>query len=83
MVFKEKEVIELENGKKFIVVDTLKEANTWYYYLCEVNEEETKVQKNFRVITTVFENGNYFIKNIKGDLLVSIEKIFKEKLQID
>ncbi|MCH5167800.1 MAG: hypothetical protein J1F35_07965 [Erysipelotrichales bacterium] len=83
MIFAKKEVIELSGGEKYIVVDSLNEDNIWYYYICEVNKDETKLEDNFKIITTVSENGNLFIKTIKGDKYTTIEKIFKEKLQID
>lgn len=83
MIFKEKEVIELSGGKKYIVAKTLNQNNAWYYCLFEVNKEETQVKEDLRIITTVSENGNLFIKNVKGKLAEDLEIIFKEKLNID
>ena len=83
MVFKEKEVIELSGGKKYMVAKTLNQDNCWYYCLLEVNKEETEIKTDLRIITTVSENGNIFIKNVKGKLADDLEIIFKEKLNID
>lgn len=83
MVFKEKEVIELSGGKKYIVAKTLNKDNCWYYCLLEVNKEETEVDTNIRIITTVSENGNVFIKNVKGKLADDLKLVFQEKLNID
>lgn len=83
MVFKEKEVIELSGGKKYIVAKSINQDDCWYYGLFEVNTEETKVRTKLRIITTVSENGNIFIKNVKGKLAEELEIVFKEKLNID
>lgn len=83
MVFSKNEVIELFNKKKYIVVETLNQNNTYYYYICEVNAEESKLESNFRIITTVSENNNLFIKSVKGKQAEDLELIFKEKLKID
>lgn len=83
MVFKEREVIELSGGKKYMVAKTLNQNDCWYYCLMEVNKEETEVMPVLRIITTVTENGNIFVKNVKGQLAMDLELVFKEKLNID
>lgn len=83
MVFKEKEVIELSGGKKYIVAKTINQDDCWYYGLFEVNKEETEVTTDLRIITTVSENGNIFIKNVKGRLAQDLEVLFKKELNID
>lgn len=83
MIFAIKEVIELSGGKKYIVVDALEEKGTWYYYLCEVNQEENKVKSYFKIITTINENGHLFVKTVKDELAKTLEEKFKNKLKID
>lgn len=83
MIFSNKEVIELSGGKKYIVVDSIKDNNDWYYYICEINQEETKVSSNFKIIKTVNENGNLFVKTVKDELATRLEMEFKEKLEIE
>lgn len=83
MIFSKREVIELSGGKKYIVVEALKEKGTWYYYLCEVNNEETKVKSNFKIITTINENGKLFVKTVSDEHAIYLEKKFKTKLNID
>lgn len=83
MIFTKKEVIELSGGKKYIVADTLEEKGIWYYYICEVNQEETNVKPYFKIITTINENGNLFVKTVKGELAKSLEEKFKDQLDID
>lgn len=81
MYFSKNEIIELSGGSKHIVVETTKYQEKYYYYITEVNEEKQEVSGNFRVITTVFENGNLFVKSIKGELKDKLVDIFNEMLE--
>lgn len=83
MIFKKNEVIELYGGKKYIVAETLNQDNNYYYCVFPVNKEETSVNANFLIITTVLENKNLFIKTVKGKQKSDLELIFKNKLKID
>lgn len=83
MIFTKKEVIELSGGKKYIVVDALEDQGIWYYYLCEVNDKETKVNPYYKIITTINENGKLFVKTVKNELANSLENKFKDRLEID
>lgn len=83
MYFSKNEIIELSGGSKHIIVETTKYEENYYYYIAEVNNEETEVESNFRVITTVYENGNLFVKSVKGELAETLTNIFKELLNIE
>lgn len=82
MVFAKNEIIELHGGKKHIVVDTTKYENSYYYYVCEVNNEKNKIIDNFKIITTVNENGSLFVRTINGSLKDILIEIFKNNLNI-
>ena len=82
MFFAKNEIIELAHGKKYIVLDTTKYEAKYYYYVVEVTQDEQDVTENFKVITTVSENGNLFVKSVKDDLEDILVKIFKKNLNI-
>ena len=82
MFFAKNEVIELAHGKKHIVLDTTKYEGKYYYYVVEITEDEKNITNNFKVITTVSENGNLFVKTVKDDLYDDLVKIFKKNLNI-
>ena len=77
MDFKKNEIIVLGNGTKHIIIDTTEYDNKYYYYVAEVDEEEETVNENIEVITTVTENGNIFVKRVKGELENQLINIFK------
>lgn len=79
MDFKKNEIIVLGSGIKHIIVDTTEYENRYYYYVAEVNEEEETVKDNIEVITTITENGNIFVKSVRGELEKTLMNMFKEK----
>lgn len=79
MDFKKNEIIVLGSGTKHIIVDTTEYDNKYYYYVAEVNEEEETVKDSIEVITTVTENGNVFVKRVKGELENQLMNIFNNK----
>ena len=79
MIFNVNEIIELSGGKKHIIVDYTLYNDQYYYYVCEVNKEETNALPVFKVITTVNENGSLFVKTIKDDLEKMLINVFKSK----
>ena len=82
MFFSKNEVIELAHGKKHIVLDVTKYEGKYYYYVVEVTQDEQDVTNNFKVITTVSENGNLFVKTVKDYILDDLVRIFKKNLNI-
>lgn len=79
MDFKKNEIIVLGSGAKHIIIDTTEYDNKYYYFVAEVDEEEETVNENIEVITTVTENGNIFVKRVKGELEKQLINIFKNK----
>lgn len=70
------DIIELVNGKKYIVVDKLEENDNWYYYVYEVNNNT--VLDNSMIIEIEMKNGKMVItQTSKKDL----EKIFKARIK--
>lgn len=82
MFFAKNEIIELAHGKKHMVLDTTKYEGKYYYYVVEVTPDEQDLTENFKVITTVSENGNLFVKTVTEDLFDILVKIFKKNLNI-
>lgn len=70
------DIIELVNGRKYIVVDKLEENNNWYYYVYEVNNNT--VLDNSMVVEIEMKNAKMVItQTAKKD----IEKKFKARIK--
>ena len=82
MVFEKNEIIALSDGNKHIVVEAMEYENKFYYYVALVDEEQQAVKDKLEVITTVEENGNTFVRRVRGELGATLTAIFNEKLGI-
>lgn len=83
MFFRNREVIELASGIKHIVVDNILYNEEYYYRVKEVDTTTDTVKGEFKIISTVSENGRLFVKTIKGDLETTLNKLFDEKLNLE
>lgn len=79
MDFKKNEIIVLGSGVKHIIADAMEYENKYYYYVAEVDEEEKMVKGDIQVITTISENGNIFVKKVKGELENTLMEMFNKK----
>lgn len=82
MYFRNREVIELLSGTKYIVVENILYNDIYYYYLKEVEETTDVVKHNYKIITTVSENGRLFVKTVNGDLEHILKDMFEDKLDL-
>lgn len=82
MLFSKNEVIQLSSNKKYIIVDTTKYNDIYYYYICEIDKRKNKVLNSLKVITTVSEHDCLFVKTIKGDLERELISVFNKQLGI-
>lgn len=50
-------VVLLENKEKYLVLDKVEDSGVNYYYIAKVNDTETDIENNFKLVT-VEENSN-------------------------
>ena len=76
MKFDIDEIIELVNGKRYIVVDKLEENYIWYYNVYEVDDNNNVLDTSL-IVKTEVKNGKTLITKTTNEKL---EKIFKARL---
>lgn len=76
MKFDIDEIIELVNGKRYIVVDKLEENYIWYYNVYEV-DDNNKVLDTSLIVKTEIKNGKTLITKTTNE---ELEKMFKARL---
>ena len=77
MFFVKDELIELEDRKKYFVLETALFNNEVFYQVQEVNPEGTNVIGNKKIITAINENSDIFIEDINDEVkLLELKKIF-------
>ena len=77
MFFAKNEVIELEDQKNYLVLDTTIEENEVYYQIQEVDETGDNVTGDKTIIIAVNNRGNLYIEDVqdKGKL-TKLNEIF-------
>lgn len=60
-------IITLGNGEKYLVIDKVEKDEKEYYYVAEVNEDETNIKDNYKIVTTSKRNDDLFIDEVLGE----------------
>lgn len=76
MKFDIDEIIELVNGKRYIVVDKLEQNYIWYYNVYEVDDNNNVLDTSL-IVKTEIKNGKTLITKITNE---ELEKMFKARL---
>lgn len=76
MKFDIDEIIELVNGKRYIVVDKLEENYIWYYNVYEVDDNNNVLDTSLIVKTEIKNSKTLITKTTNEEL----EKMFKARL---
>ena len=76
MKFDIDEIIELVNGKRYIVVDKLEENYIWYYNVYEVDDNNNVLDTSL-IVKTEIKNGKTIITKTTNE---ELEKMFKARL---
>lgn len=73
-------VITLGNDEKYLIIEKVESNEKEYYYIAEVNQTQTDIKDNYKIVTTNKENDELFIEEITGeDKLKEILPLFLEK----
>ena len=74
-------VIILENDEKYLVLDKVNYQDTDYYYIAKVNESETDIENDYKLVVVTEKDNNKVITEITGkDKLKEILPLFESTL---
>ena len=72
-------VIVLENGEKYLILDKALNDDTQYFYIAKINETETDIENNYKLITVNESNDDRVIEEVTGeDKLKEILPLFSK-----
>lgn len=60
-------IIVLENKEEYLILDKTVQDGTDYYYIAKVNDTETDIENNYKLVVVEEEKGNRIIKEIVGE----------------
>ena len=74
-------MITLNNKEKYAVLEKINIENINYYYVALVNDNETDIKDEYKIIKLEEKNGiNYVIEVVKQALLTKLLPLFLEKM---
>ena len=70
-------IITLGNYEEYLVVDKVLKDDKEYYYIAQVNDEETDIKDNYKIVCATYKDGNVYLDEVLGeDKLKSILPLF-------
>jgi len=74
-------IIVLENKEEYLVLDKVVNNEIEYYYIAKVNDTETDIENNYKLVTVEEKDGNRVIVEVTGeDKLKEILPLFSKEL---
>lgn len=60
-------VITLGNGEKYLIIDKVEKDDKEYFYVAEVNEDETNIKDNYKIMTASKKDDDIFVEEVLGE----------------
>ena len=74
-------VIILENKEEYLILDKVVKEYKEYYYIAKVNDTETDIENNYKLITVEEIDNNKVMREVTGeDKLREILPLFTKQL---
>lgn len=74
-------VIILENKEEYLILDKVIKEGIEYFYIAKVNDKETDIENNFKLVTVTLKDNNRVIEEVTGeDSLREILPLFTKEL---
>lgn len=74
-------VIVLQNEEKYLILDRTLKDDKYYYYIAKINDTETDIENNYKLITVEEKDNNKVIVEVTGeDKLREILPMFSKEL---
>ncbi len=60
-------IIVLANNEKYLTIDKATKNDIDYYYIAEVNKEETDIKDNYKIVTIDKDEEHSYINEVLGE----------------
>ena len=67
MTLEVNKVITLGNDERYLIIEKINCNEKEYYYIAEVNQTETDIKDNYKIVTTNEVEGDLLIEEITGE----------------
>ena len=70
-------IVTLGNGEDYLIIDKVDKDDKEYYYVAQVNKEETGIEDNYKIVCATYSDGEIYLDEVLGeDKLKSILPMF-------
>ena len=70
-------IVTLGNNEEYLIVDKVEKDGNEYYYVAQVNEDETDIKDNYKIVCATYKDGEIYLDEVLGeDKLKSILPMF-------
>lgn len=60
-------IVTLGNGEQYLIVDKVERENKEYYYVAQVNDDETDIKDNYKIVCATYKDGDIFLDEVLGE----------------
>ena len=70
-------IVTLGNNEEYLIVDKVAKDGKEYYYVAQVNADETDIEDNYKIVCATYKDGEIYLDEVLGeDKLKSILPMF-------
>lgn len=70
-------IVTLGNNEEYLIVDKVEKDEKEYYYVAQVNEDETDIKDNYKIVCATYKDDEIYLDEVLGeDKLKSILPLF-------
>lgn len=70
-------IVTLGNNEEYLIVDKVEKDDKEYYYVAQVNEDETDIEDNYKIVCATYKDDEIYLDEVLGeDKLKSILSMF-------
>ena len=70
-------IVTLGNNEEYLIVDKVEKDDKEYYYVAQVNEDETDIEDNYKIVCATYKGEEIYLDEVLGeDKLKSILPMF-------
>ena len=70
-------IVTLGNDEEYLIVDKVENDEKEYYYVAQVNEDETDIKDNYKIVCATYKDDEVYLDEVLGeDKLKSILPLF-------
>lgn len=60
-------IITLGNNEEYLVVDKVEKDDKEYYYIAQVNDDETDIKDNYKIVCATYKDNEIYLDEVLGE----------------